>query len=340
MPTLTLKTKTGSCRILLNGSLQDLPALIAQARAVVVTDQNVFDLYGSGLSGYEVVTLLAGEEQKTLATVEKLYGRFCDLELARSSFVVGVGGGVICDLVGFAASTYLRGLPFGFVPTTLLAQVDAAIGGKNGVNLKGYKNLVGAFQQPRFVLQDVAFLQTLSKSEFVNGLAETIKQAAVGDAALFAYLEEHLEAVLDLDQAVLAEAIAAAAKVKIGIVERDETEQGERRILNFGHTFGHALEKASGLPHGRAVSLGMVLAADLSCRRGLLAEAEAERLRALLVRAGLPVREELDMLKLVDAIRRDKKRDGANVNFVLLEQIGRAAVQEIAVDELTAAFTR
>jgi len=241
---------------------------------------------------------------------------------------------VVCDVTGFVASTYLRGLRFGYVATTLLAQVDASVGGKNGVNLEGYKNLVGCFNQPEFVLCDLRFLDTLPEAEVANGLAEIVKHALIADAGLFAYLEERVEEALALDPETIEQLVGDSVAIKAGVVARDERESDERRKLNFGHTFGHAIEKVAGLSHGEAVSVGMAIACRLSVKRGRLSAAGYERVIGLLRRLRLPVAAAAEPGRVIDALRRDKKRKADRIHFVLLDEIGRAAVEEIEVREL------
>jgi 3-dehydroquinate synthase len=291
-------------------------------------------LYGDRLQGFQILEIGEGEASKTLATVERLYQGLLAGGADRGSFVVGVGGGIVCDVAGFAASTYLRGLRFGFAPTTLLAQVDASVGGKNGVNLERYKNLVGTFQQPQFVLLDYQVLRTLPPRELRCGMAEVVKAAAIADAGLFELLERRAEAAMALEPEAIGRAIEGAVRVKAGVVTRDEKESGERMLLNFGHTFGHAIEKTAGLPHGEAVSLGMVIACDIAVAKGMLAPSEARRVEALLERIGLPTRMELDRAAIVEALAKDKKRLGAEVRAILLERVGRAVVCPVALEEL------
>jgi 3-dehydroquinate synthase len=282
----------------------------------------------------EVVEIGEGEEAKTLDSVSALYDRFLEAELDRTSLVVGIGGGVVCDVAGFAASTYLRGVPFGFVPTTLLAQVDASIGGKNGVNLNQYKNLVGTIRQPRFCLMDFDLLKTLPPCELRSGFAEVVKCAAIRDAGLFSYLEQHFSDALALKKTAIEKVVSDSVTVKAALVTRDENEKGERMQLNFGHTFGHALEKATGLPHGEAVSIGMVVAARISVSRGMLSAYDADRMELLLRKLGLPVELKGSSEVVIDAIRKDKKRQQGDIRMVLLEQIGKAAIIQIKIEEL------
>jgi 3-dehydroquinate synthase len=303
-------------------------------KRVIITDGTVRALYGSLFPPWDVIEIGIGEQSKTLATVEKIYEAFLRYEVDRSSFVVAIGGGLVCDVAGYAASTYLRGLRFGFAPTTILAQVDASVGGKNGVNFKGYKNLVGTFTQPQFVLCDFSVLRTLPAPELKNGFAEAIKTAAVGDAQLFSFLEATWKGALSLEPDLIERIVYDCLALKSRIVALDETEKGERRKLNFGHTVGHALEKVNRLRHGEAVSLGMVAAARLSARRGLLSRNDAGRIEALLSKFELPVRTHMDANLVRDALRRDKKRENEEIHFVLLDGIGNARVMPIGIHEL------
>jgi 3-dehydroquinate synthase len=223
---------------------------------------------------------------------------------------------------------------FGFVATTLLAQVDASVGGKNGVNFQGFKNMVGLFHQPEFVICDPELLKTLPQKEISCGLAEIVKHGAIADAGLFAYLEQHVEDTLVLDRQVIEKLVLASVRIKSAMVKRDETEKGERRLLNFGHTFGHAIEKVTGISHGEAVSRGMAIAATLSVKKDLLTADEDRRLRALLNNFKLPTYFGLETKAVVNAIGKDKKREGNRIHFILLNGIGSAIVDKITLAEL------
>ncbi len=325
---------TGDSNILIGESLQNLQKYIASEQVVIITDSNVRRLYGKDFPPYEIIEIGMGEKIKNLDTVKTIYGKLLELEMDRSSFIVGIGGGVVCDIVGFAASTYLRGLRFGFVSSTLLSQVDASVGGKNGVNFEGYKNMVGVFNQPAFVICDMNLLKTLPEREVLCGLAEVVKHAAIGETNLFSYLEKHYKRVLQLDEEVIEKIVYDSVLIKSSIVNKDEKEKGERRKLNFGHTLGHALEKTTGAPHGKAVSAGMVAASALSEKKGYLSREDKERIEALLKKFQLPTRVQLDGKRLLDAVRKDKKREGEKINFVLLQGIGKAVVEKISVKEL------
>lgn len=325
---------SGRSTIMVGESIVRLASYCDDATGMIVTDGPVANLYRHRFPPWPVIEIGTGEESKTLKTVERLYEAFLAHEIDRSSLIVAIGGGIVCDVAGFAASTYLRGLSFGFVPTTLLAQVDAGVGGKNGVNFNGYKNLVGTFTQPSFVLCDPALLRTLPETEVKNGFAEAIKQAAIGDEALFVYLEEQCHKALSLDPAVVGHIVDASLVIKRKIVLADEREQGERRKLNFGHTVGHALETVGHLRHGEAVSIGMVAAARLSVESGLIREEDARRLEALLRRFGLPVSTEMNADLVRHALRKDKKRHNDQIHFVLLDGIGSARVVPVRIGEL------
>jgi len=318
-----------SC-ILLDASLADLPALANGRRTVIVTDATVRRLHGHALPDWPVVEIGVGEGIKTLATFEHVARALVEADVDRSTLVVGVGGGVVCDVTGFVASTLLRGMSCGLVPTTLVAQVDAAVGGKNGVNLDGFKNLIGTVTQSEFVLYDHAVLATLPPREVSCGIAEVIKTAAVGEAALFADLEASLEAVLACDRGAVARVVEGAVRAKMRLVAQDERDRGQRRLLNFGHTLGHAVEKVHGMSHGEAVGLGMVAACRISVRRGLLPAAEGKRLERLIARAGLPASCPPGRWPaLAAAMGHDKKWLSGRPLGVLLGAIGEGVVTEI-----------
>jgi 3-dehydroquinate synthase len=268
--------------------------------------------------------------------VKDIIGRLVEMEADRTDFIVGIGGGIVCDIAGFTASIYERGLRFGFVSTTLLSQVDASVGGKNGVNFEGYKNMVGVFNQPEFVLCDPNLLKTLPEKELLNGCAEIVKHAAIADPKLFNYLEENHRGILALDHNVIEKVVQESVIIKSGIVNRDERERGERRKLNFGHTLGHALEKVTGASHGEAVSAGMAAASMISENMGLLKRKDRIRIETLLKNMGLPTSIRADKKRMADALSKDKKRERSSIHFVLLEEIGKAIIKEIPLEDLQA----
>ena len=312
-------------------------ALKLGRRCAVISDTNVTPRYGQTAlkslkdAGFHPVllTVPAGETAKSLKTVQSCYDQLAAHRLERKSFVVALGGGVVGDLAGFVAATYLRGIPFVQVPTTLLAQVDSSVGGKVGVNLKAGKNLVGAFHQPRLVLCDLDSLGTLPTREYRSGLAEVIKYGIIYDARFFATLEKGMKKLLQRDSHLLATVIARCCEIKAEVVGQDETESGLRAILNFGHTVGHALEAVSRYGkylHGEAISLGQVAAAQLSAQvLGLPPEA-VERIRRCFDAAGLPTALELNpatQRRVLAAMQLDKKVSGGEIKFVLAREIGR-----------------
>ncbi len=307
--------------------------------AALMADATVYNPYGGkareslAAAGYRVIAepIEAGEERKSLATANELYGLLIDAKMERKSPVIALGGGVMGDLVGFAASTYLRGVPFIQCPTTLLAMVDASVGGKVGVNLPQGKNLVGSFYQPMLVLVDTDTLATLPPRELRCGLAECVKHGVIRDAKLFAWIEDHLDAIQRLDSASLVELVRRNVQIKANVVMADEKETGERAHLNFGHTFGHAVEATSGYGvyhHGEAVALGMVAATRLAVNLGRCPNELLERLVRLLERIGLPTRaaDLAPTAKLLETMRVDKKVAGGHIRLILPDRLGVVSV--------------
>lgn len=309
--------------------LSDLPG-----EPLLLVDENVYRLHTHLFEDYRHIIIPQGERNKTLKTVEDIYRLLIDMEVDRSTMIVGVGGGLATDVAGYVASTFLRGLSFGFISTTLLGQVDASIGGKNGVNLDGYKNMIGNIRQPDFVWCDLSLLTSLSQREYVSGIAEVIKYGAIKDPGFFAYLESHMSALLQKDPGVLEYVVGRSVTIKAEIVEKDEQESNLRRILNFGHTIGHAIERNSGMLHGEAVGQGMILAAELSQRAGYLDAADAVRLGKLVESAGLPLQIVCDPGQIFDNMRKDKKREGEFVNFVLLDELGSTRIEALDYTEM------
>ena len=319
-------------------------------RCAIITDFNVGKRFAKAAlkslsaSGFDpvLITVPAGEKSKRIGMVEKCYNQLATHRLERKSFIVALGGGVVGDLAGFVAATYLRGIPFVQVPTTLLAQVDSSVGGKTGVNLKLGKNLVGAFYQPRLVLCDLDTFKTLPKREYLSGLAEVVKYGVIYDAVLFTQLERNLAKLLRRDRLTLCDVVARCCEIKAEVVGQDETESGLRAILNFGHTIGHAIENSSGYGkflHGEAISIGQVAASKLSQKVLGLPSGDAGRIESLLHRSGLPVKLKLNprqRKKLFAAMRLDKKVSDGEVRFVLAETIGRVRFGCLVPAELLA----
>ncbi len=307
--------------------------------AVIVSNTTVAPLYASSLAialkqrhrRVELITLPDGEDHKDWATLNLIFDRLLAVGADRRTVLYALGGGVIGDMTGFAAASFMRGVPFVQVPTTLLAQVDSSVGGKSGINHPRGKNMIGAFHQPLCVVADLDSLRTLPPRELRAGLAEVIKYGPIADAAFLDWIEAHLDDLLASDPAALRQAVRRSCEIKALVVGADERESGLRAILNFGHTFGHAIEAGLGYGvwlHGEAVACGMAMAAELSARLGLLPESDAHRLVRLIERAGLPVRgPALGVERYLALMRADKKAEAGEIRFVVLEGLGRASLR-------------
>ena len=311
---------------------------LAQPDVAVITNTTVAPLYLdpllAGLAEHRVkalpIILPDGEQYKNAATLNEIYDALLSAHCERKTTLIALGGGVIGDITGYAAATYLRGVPFIQIPTTLLAQVDSSVGGKTGINHRLGKNMIGAFYQPRAVIADTATLRTLPPRELSAGLAEVIKDGLIRDAEFFSWLEANIESLRACDSAALAYAISMSCRSKAAVVAADEREAGVRATLNLGHTFGHAIETGMGYGnwlHGEAVAAGTVLAAELSARMGWLTDKDVERIRALFQRAGLPDRApDLGAERYLELMQLDKKVEGGKLRLVLLKRIGEAIV--------------
>ena len=333
MQQLQLSTSTGTTEIvvgeLLSSRLQQL-----ELEPILLIDENVLVQHHDLFEPFRTVIIPSGESHKTLQTVEALYRELVTHEADRSTLMVGVGGGLATDIAGFVASTFLRGTPFGFISTTLLGQVDASIGGKNGVNLEGYKNMLGTIRQPSFVWCDLSLLKTLDKREYVSGIAEVIKYGFIRDFSFMEYLEEHMDQLLKQNFGVLEHVVSTSAAIKADVVQQDEKEADLRKILNFGHTIGHAIERHKAILHGEAVGMGMLLAARLSHLQGLLSAPEVDRVEQMLLSAGLPAQMKLDPKEIYQNLRKDKKKRGEDVHFVLLKGLGNTSIRPFPLPEL------
>jgi len=329
--------------ILIGPRLLDDPAswqgLPKAAAALVVSNETVAPLYLERVSAQlrrvygrvEAVILPDGEQHKDWDSLNLIVDHLLAGAMDRKTVLVALGGGVVGDMTGFAAAIYMRGVPFVQVPTTLLAQVDSSVGGKTAINHPRGKNMLGAFYQPARVIADLDVLDSLPPRELAAGLAEVIKYGPIADAAFLDWIEANLDALLARDKAALAHAVRRSCEIKAWVVGQDEREQGLRAILNFGHTFGHAIETGLGYGewlHGEGVACGMVLASDLSARLGLMPPEFVERMRRLLVRAGLPVRApRLGAQRYLELMRVDKKNEGGEIRFVVIEGLGRAGMR-------------
>lgn len=326
-------------KIYLGSAPEILPHVLPKGRVVVISDANVDRLHHSLLAPWETILIGTGETVKTLATVESVYRRLIALGADRSTFILGIGGGIVTDIAGFTASTYMRGVPFGFVSTTLLGQVDASVGGKNGVNVDGYKNMAGTFSQPLFVVCDPAVLSTLPHREFRAGLAEALKAGVIADEGLFAAIERASYEELRMDSKLLMRVVEDSIGVKAAVIELDERETGERRKLNLGHTLAHAMEKASTkMNHGEAVAAGMAIISRAAVRLGLLAEADCCRIEGTLSRLGFALASPVEMKRLLREVAKDKKKEGGTLHVVFPTSIGSCTVRDMTLADFGALF--
>lgn len=320
-------------------SVKNIRNYTAPENTVIVTDENIHRLYSSEYADYPAIVIGTGEGIKTLSTVETIMRRLVEFRAHRKTFLLGIGGGIVCDIAGFAASIYMRGIPFGFVSTSLLSQVDASVGGKNGVNIDGLKNMAGVINQPEFVICDHRMLSTLPDDEYINGMAELVKTACLDSEGLFTFISKNREKLLGRDDEAVSEAVYRSVRYKAAIVEQDEREENVRRLLNLGHTLGHAVEKVNGTKHGYAVSAGIGFALDYSRSLGLADSNTVDEVKGLLEFFSLPcglgeVISKEDIPAVLSAVESDKKKGGSSINFVLPERIGRSVIRSIENEEL------
>jgi 3-dehydroquinate synthase len=300
--------------------------------SVIITDKNVFNHHKKRFKNWNVIVLQAGEEYKMQATVDSIIEQLIAMEADRKTTLIGIGGGVVTDITGYAASVYMRGIRFGFLPTTLLSMVDASIGGKNGIDVGVYKNLVGTIRQPSFILHDFVFLNSLPQTEWINGFAEIIKHACIKDGAMFRELESNSLKKYQGKKITVSKLIQRNAVLKTKVVQQDEFEKGDRKLLNFGHTLGHALENQYELSHGQAISIGMTYACHIS--QQITGFKETERVVSVLEKYGLPTYAAFDKQKVFDVLKMDKKRERKEMNYILLEKIGKAVIKTIPLSQL------
>lgn len=332
MKHIKYKFSTASTDLYLAGGISHLKKITEQSSTVLITDEHVYKAHTKRFKGWNTIVLKPGEEYKIQSTVDSIVEALIELEADRKTTLVGVGGGVITDLTGYVASVYMRGVRFGFVPTSILGLVDASIGGKNGIDVGLYKNMVGIIRQPSFILHDMVFLNSLPQEEWENGFAEIIKHACIKDAAMFAELETHSLKTYQRKQTAICELVQRNAVIKSKVVQRDEFEKGERRLLNFGHTLGHALETQYELLHGQAISIGMTYACHIA--EQLTGFRQTERVVSLLEKYNLPTYASFDKQKVFEVLKMDKKRERKEMNYVLLEKIGKAVVKSISLQQL------
>lgn len=320
-----------------DSAFTQLKKIVDSKSAILITDENIFNSHPAKFKGWNVIVLKAGEEFKIQATVDSIIEQMIAMKADRKTTLVGIGGGVITDLTGYVASVYMRGINFGFIPTSVLAMVDASIGGKNGIDVGVYKNMVGIIRQPSFILHDLKLLASLPDSEWENGFAEIIKHACIKDAAMFAELQQNAVKSYRSNKTKMASLIRRNALIKIKVVQKDEFEKGDRKLLNFGHTLGHALENQYELSHGQAISIGMTYASNISAQlRGFK---DAEKVIAVLEQYGLPTYAEFDKQKVLEVLKMDKKRVRKEMNYVLLDRIGKGVIEPIPLTQLDKIIT-
>lgn len=328
----SLSFPTGEVNYIFSNATEALANLMDKDNCIFITDVNLTALYPTFFEGYKKIVLPAGETNKTWENVKIVAEQLLEYEAHRNTLLIGIGGGVVTDITGFIASIYMRGIAFGYVPTSLLGMADAAIGGKNGVNMEFHKNILGTIQQPKFILYDVAFLKTLPDEEWSNGFAEIIKYACLFDDDLYRELHQHTIDFYKQNDQALEQLIAKCADWKNKTVLADEKEQNSRKLLNFGHTAGHAIETLYNLPHGHAVALGMIVACIVSEKVCGLDKKAKESLIELLLKYNLPVRLSINPERIMEILIMDKKRNRDNIDFIVLNKIGEAAIKTLSFD--------
>jgi 3-dehydroquinate synthase len=331
---IIIETPDSVSAILVGGRWEAVSRLLPAEGVVIITDSNLYKLYGDRFPGFPVLKIKPGEESKQLPVIEKLSNELLKKGIDRSGFILAVGGGVVCDVAGFLASVYMRGIRCGYVSSSLLSQVDASTGGKTGVNAGMFKNIIGTFRQPEFVICDTTMLRTLSHEEYMSGMAELIKTGLIGDREIIEIIEKNRAGILKRDRILLSDLVYRSVRFKAGVVAKDEKESGLRRILNFGHTFGHAIELHDGLRHGFAVAAGMRLAALFSLQKGLIRKKDFERIESLFMSYNLTGEINMPPARVRELILHDKKKTGDEISFVCLNGIGKSSVVKLTVDEL------
>ncbi|MFP4557133.1 MAG: 3-dehydroquinate synthase [Bacteroidales bacterium] len=334
MDIVKIKGDRSESQILIGESYRNIEKYLPHSNVFIITDSNLMQLYGEEMPEHPIFSIEPGEQSKSLEVVSQICSWLLTNGADRKSFVLGFGGGVVCDIAGFVASVYMRGVEFGFVSTSLLSQIDASVGGKNGVDLDGYKNIIGTFNQPKFVLCDTEMLRTLPAIELSNGLAEMVKHALIANKEKFEIMENSVSELLAYNENILESLISQSVRIKADIVAADERESGERKKLNLGHTWGHAVEKVTGLPHGQSVSIGLEFAALLSVSKGLLKNDDYLRIMNLLTSLQLPINAEVSPLLIFQVLVKDKKRVSESIDFVLLNGIGSVTVERLAIKEI------
>lgn len=332
MPVKKFRFGTAVVEYHLATGFNELRKLTDTKNSVLLVDENVLAIYAKKFVGWKTIKIGSGERHKTQATVDAIIFQLIEMGINRSSTLVGVGGGVVTDITGYVASIYMRGIRFGFVPTTLLALVDASIGGKNGIDVGIYKNMVGTIRQPAFILHDMLFVNSLPEQEWKDGFAEIIKHACIKSTSMFKELQAHDLSFYQKTKKELCQLVQQNALLKTKVVQEDQFELGDRKLLNFGHTYGHAIETQYNLTHGQAVAIGMNVAATVSEK--LIGFKQATQLKEVVIKYGLPTAIKTEKEKVFSVLQKDKKAGNGYVNFILLDKIGKARIEKIALQNL------
>lgn len=340
MEKITINTPCCKSEILVGVNWETAFNMLPDNGVVIITDDNVKRLYGNRFPKIPVFSIKPGEESKKIEVIGSLAEKLLKTGIDRSGFILAAGGGVVSDIAGFLASVYMRGIRCGYISTTLLSQVDASTGGKTGVNLGDTKNILGIVRQPDWVICDPEMLQTLPEQEYLSGLAELIKTAIIGDKELFELIERNGNLILSRDPQLLTDLVARSVKFKGAVVAEDEMEKGLRRILNFGHTFGHAIEMQKGIKHGFAIASGMELATEFSLKKGLINSEEKMRIIRMLEKFNLVDKLDISFSQLKKLILHDKKKSGNEIHFVFTNGIGKALVEKVPVTDVLDFYKR
>lgn len=327
-----VKFSNTTVSFVLNAKFAAIDKMVDKTQAIYITDEQVYALHEKKFKGKQTIVIPSGEQFKQQATVDFIIEALLNFGATRQSILIGVGGGVVTDMVGYVAGIYMRGVAVGFVPTTILAMVDASIGGKNGIDVGVYKNMVGLIRQPQFLLYDFDFLKTLPTTQWENGFAEIIKHAAIKDAKMMKELAAHNLAYYQKNSKALAALIEKNVQIKVKVVQKDEFEKGDRKLLNFGHTLGHAIENDHALLHGHAISIGMVYAAKIS--QVLQGFKDTGLIVETLQQYGLPTALRFDIDLAMEVMQKDKKKATAGMQYVVLKKIGQAVYETVPMKTL------
>jgi len=330
----TIHIENQNSTIYIGESYKNIGKYLPKKKCFLVCDENIYQHYSTFIDQFQHIVIGCGESNKNWSSIELIVNKLLEMGADRNSFLLGMGGGLVCDISGFVASVFMRGLEFGFISTSLLSQVDASVGGKNGINFGKLKNMIGVFNPPNFVLCDPVLLKTLPKREVRSGFGEVIKHAFIKDASLFDYLKNNRNNLLNLNPDRLEDLIYRAVSIKTEVVNNDPFEKGERKKLNFGHTIGHAIENNSDLTHGEAVAVGMILASKLSQEICGLTELNVTEIQCLLKTYELPITHNVSAEIINEFLIKDKKKNQDSIDFILLRKIGEACIQNISIADL------